>query len=101
MADRSIDQHFVAQFRNNRLLTVVIETELVGIGINEGTAIIYFPDDTFKVYGNSSVVVYDPRRARIPEALESKRLTIENVRLSVLKDGQVFNMKRAKVRDST
>ena len=61
-----IDQHFIARRRNNRLISVVAEKGLPGIGIDESTAIQYFPDDTFKVLGKRSVVVYNPANARFP-----------------------------------
>ena len=93
-----VDQHFVARQRNNRLLSLVIEKRLVGVGIDESTAIVYYPDDTFRVYGDGSVLVYDPRKALVPHAPPSKRLTMEGIRLTVLKDGQVFDLRRGRVR---
>ncbi len=93
-----VDQHFVARQRNNRLLSLVIEKRLIGLGIDESTAVIYYPDDTFRVYGEGSVLVYDPRRATVPPAPECKRLTMEGIRLSVLKDGQTFDVRRGRVR---
>ena len=92
-----IDQHFVARQRNNRLLSVVIETGKPGIGIDESTAIIYYPDDTFDVYGSGSVVVYDPRPARIMDSTASKKLSVENLLLSVLREQQSFDLKEGKI----
>ena len=91
-----VDQHFVARQRNNRLLSLVIETGLPGIGIDESTAIIYYPDDTFEVFGQGSVLVYDPRCSRVP-ASDSTKLSIENVRLSVLRHHQAFDMETGKI----
>jgi len=93
-----VDQHFIARQRNNRLLSLVIEKGLVGVGIDESTAIVYYPDDTFRVYGEGSVLVYDPRKASIPPAPPSKRLTMEGIRLTVLKEGQTFDLRRGRVR---
>ena len=43
-----IDQHFVIRKRLNRLISVVLEyPNLLGIGIDESTAIIVNPDSTF------------------------------------------------------
>ncbi len=92
-----IDQHFVARRRNNRLLSLVIEKEIPGIGVDESTAIIYLPDDTFDVYGEGSVLVYDPRNALIPSDSETKKLSAEHLRLSVLHEGQSFDMKSGKM----
>jgi cyanophycinase len=88
-----VDQHFVARQRNNRLLSLVIETGLAGIGIDEGTAILYNPDDTFDVIGDGSVLVYDPRKsAKSPD--DNNRLAIQNLTLHVLRSGQIFDMNK-------
>ncbi|MBD3289291.1 cyanophycinase [candidate division KSB1 bacterium] len=92
-----IDQHFVARRRNNRLLSLVIEKKLPGIGIDESTAIIYHPDDMFDVYGQGSVVIYDPRKASIPVEPEVRKLSAEHLRLSVLHEGQSFDMTSGKI----
>ncbi|MEE4311823.1 MAG: cyanophycinase [candidate division KSB1 bacterium] len=92
-----IDQHFVARRRNNRLLSVVIEKSIPGIGIDESTAIFYHPDNTFDVYGSGSVIVYDPREARSFSTESTTLLSIEQLRVSVLRDGQRFDMKRGRV----
>ncbi len=61
-----IDQHFVRRRRNNRLVSVVLEhPELVGIGIDESTALEVGPDGPWRVLGESVAVVYDARDATI------------------------------------
>ncbi|MBD3373706.1 cyanophycinase [candidate division KSB1 bacterium] len=87
-----IVQHFVARQRNNRLLSKVIETGLPGIGIDETTAILVEPDDTFTVFGPNSIMVYDPRPGKILKAHKTK-LSATGIRLSVLVDGQRFDLK--------
>ena len=58
-----IDQHFVKRKRHNRLISVVLEhPELVGVGIDESTAIIVH-SGVFDVIGSGSVVVYDATHA--------------------------------------
>lgn len=94
-----VDQHFVARQRNNRLITVVIETGLPGIGIDESTAIIYHPDDTFQVYGTGSVIVYDPRSAKIKNMPATKKLSIERMSVSVLCAGQRFDLKKGRIKN--
>jgi cyanophycinase len=60
-----IDQHFVRRKRHNRLISVVLEhPDLVGVGIDEATAIIVRRGELFDVTGRGSVVVYDATRAR-------------------------------------
>ncbi len=52
-----VDQHFIKRQRLNRLVAVVLEnTELIGVGIDESTAI-HVIGDSAKVYGQSQVVV--------------------------------------------
>lgn len=57
-----IDQHFIIRKRENRLLSLVLQhPDLVGIGIDEATAIIVNPDHSFKVAGQSQVMVFEPK----------------------------------------
>ncbi len=57
-----IDQHFIIRKRENRLLSLVLQQpDLVGIGIDEATAIIVNPDHSFKVAGQSQVMVFEPK----------------------------------------
>ncbi|MCI0514761.1 cyanophycinase [candidate division KSB1 bacterium] len=92
-----IDQHFVIRQRNNRLLSLAIEKELPGVGIDESTAIIYYPNDQIEVMGVGSVIVYDPRAAQKMENPDSTKLSIANLRVSVLRNGQFFDMKKGKI----
>ncbi|NIR40627.1 MAG: cyanophycinase, partial [Actinobacteria bacterium] len=64
-----VDQHFVARRRHNRLISVVLEhPELVGVGVDEATAVWVRPDGTFRVLGDGWVVVYDATDAAIRHA---------------------------------
>ena len=55
-----VDQHFVARQRQNRLISVVLEhPELLGVGVDEGTAVWVRPDGSFKVLGDGWVIVFD------------------------------------------
>jgi cyanophycinase len=59
-----VDQHFVKRGRQPRLLAAVrVHPELVGVGIDEATAVIA-RDGAFEVIGDSSVTVVDWRRNR-------------------------------------
>lgn len=92
-----VDQHFVKRQRNNRLITLAIETGLPCIGIDESTAIFVRPDDRFTVYGIGSVLIYDPRPAQcfVPE--NGGALAAEGMALSVLRHGQGFNLKTGRL----
>lgn len=59
-----VDQHLLARKRENDLVAVVRKhPELLGIGIDESTAIVVHGDE-FEVMGKSSVAIYDPLRPR-------------------------------------
>ena len=57
-----VDQHFIKRKRLNRLINLVLENPtLLGIGIDESTAIIVNPDHSFEVLGENTVMVFDGR----------------------------------------
>jgi len=60
-----VDQHFLKRQRHSRLLSLVLEhPSLVGVGIDEDTAVVV-SGSRFEVLGDSSVVVIDARRATV------------------------------------
>ena len=78
--------------RNNRLLSVVLEhPDLVGIGIDESTALEVGPDGPWRVLGESAAVVYDARQARITPAAAAP-LGVTGVRLAVLPAGSTYDL---------
>ncbi len=88
-----IDQHFVTRKRHNRLLSLVAEhPELLGIGIDESTAIIVKPDDTFEVIGEQNVVIYDASKAKI-HLMPSQTVSGFHIIMHVLKPGDQFDLK--------
>jgi cyanophycinase len=87
-----VDQHFVRRRRNNRLLSVVLEhPDLVGVGIDESTAVEVGPDGPWKVLGKSVVVVIDARRARVTPP--GTALGAVDVRLQILPAGSSFDLR--------
>jgi cyanophycinase len=91
-----VDQHHVARRRNNRLISVVLEhPELLGVGVDEATAVWVRPDGTFEVLGDGWVVVYDASRAivtRAPQNRLGKPLGAHGVITHVLLPGDVFDV---------
>ncbi|MGH7470689.1 MAG: cyanophycinase [Longimicrobiales bacterium] len=86
-----VDQHFVRRERQNRLLSVVLERpHLLGAGIDEQTAIEVRPDGTWHMLGNSVVVIYDARQARISEQ-SAAVLGAQDVRMHILSTGGSFD----------
>jgi cyanophycinase len=93
-----IDQHFIKRKRHNRLISLVLEhPELVGVGIDEATAIIVQPDSTFRVTGEGSVLVLDARRSTAIRTDAQGNLGGGNLVLHLLMAGDVFQMKSGAV----
>lgn len=86
-----VDQHFVRRRRNNRLLSLVLENPvLVGVGLDESTALEVGPGGPWKILGDSVAVVYDARHARITPP-GAAPLGAADVRLHVLPAGATFD----------
>ncbi len=89
-----VDQHFHRRERHNRLLSAVLERPtLIGVGIDEGTALEVGPEGRWTVRGASSISVYDARRATTA-ADPDARLGARGVTLHVLLPGQSFDPRR-------
>jgi cyanophycinase len=87
-----IDQHFATRKRHNRLLSVVaMHPELPGVGIDESTAIIVHPDETFEVIGSKNVIVYDASRAKII-IRNDKAIAIRGLTTHILLAGERFDL---------
>lgn len=94
-----IDQHFVRRRRMNRLLSVVFEhPHLIGIGIDEATAIWVKPNATFEVIGESAVLVYDATRAKVKREPANYHVQASEVRLHVLRHGAIYDLHSRKVK---
>jgi cyanophycinase len=85
-----IDQHFLKRNRQNRLMSAVFDhPTLVGVGIDEATAIHVDQNENFTVLGNSDVMVYDARKATIMINTQNEYET-SNVIVKRLKPGSSF-----------
>jgi cyanophycinase len=95
------DQHFVARGRQNRLISVVLEhPELLGVGVDEATAVWVRPDGTFKVVGEGWVMVFDAAKARVtsgPWRDGATALGVHGLATHVLLPGEVFDTTTRKV----
>lgn len=96
-----IDQHFDQRGRLGRLLCGVAENPgILGIGIDEDTAIRVFPDDYFEVIGSNAVTVIDGKSIRssnVSELSPDEILTIADASLHVLANGYGFDFSRREV----
>jgi cyanophycinase len=60
-----IDQHFEQRGRHGRLLALVAQSpSLVGIGLDEDTCAIIYPDQTLQVLGKGAVTIVDGRNVK-------------------------------------
>jgi cyanophycinase len=88
-----VDQHFQKRQRMNRLISAVLDhPKLVGVGIDEKTAIIVTRGRQFEVMGESSVVVIDARQAAVSVAADGALASGTGLKLDVLKPGMTFDL---------
>ena len=88
-----IDQHFLTRQRDNRLISAVMDRPaLIGVGIDEGTAVIV-QGTSFEVVGKSSVVVIDARGAQVDQTPAGGLVAGRGLKLSVLRAGQTYSLK--------
>ncbi|MGH4050214.1 MAG: cyanophycinase [Clostridium sp.] len=91
-----IDQHFAQRGRVGRLLVGVAENpEVLGIGIDEDTAIIVNKNNILRVVGSGAVYIIDGSNisdTNVSEQHQNNILSIFNVKMHVLKDGNRFDL---------
>jgi cyanophycinase len=86
-----VDQHFSRRSRDNRLVSAVLDhPQLLGVGIDEETALIVRPDGRWEVLGNGHVKIYDARRAYIINQDEDA-VGASGIRMHVLPRGSRFD----------
>lgn len=94
-----IDQHFVTRKRHNRLISLLAEhPDLLGVAIDESTAVLVRPDETFEVVGAKQVVVYDPAGAKF-RILPNTNIAFTGLVMHALTDGDTFDLKTRKTGD--
>ncbi|MCX6564912.1 MAG: cyanophycinase [Candidatus Aminicenantes bacterium] len=92
-----MDQHFIARRRHNRLISLVLENpKLVGIGINESTAVWVRPDGRYEIAGIGQVIVYDARNASVSRA-NAGLLGVVGMTVHILLPGDVYDPATGKV----
>lgn len=95
-----IDQHFAQRGRIGRLLAAVAHNpHVLGIGIDEDTAIIVTPDGRFNVLGSGTVTVVDGRTITHTNASDlhpQPMLALTGATLHVLPQGYGYDFKSQK-----
>jgi cyanophycinase len=86
-----IDQHFVRRSRFNRLISAIIEyPDVMGIGIDEATAILVKGNDVEVVGDSQVIVVQNPKRSK---KIQNGKLGAMGMTMSVYLPGEKFKLK--------
>lgn len=97
-----IDQHFEQRGRFGRLLCSVAENPLViGIGIDEDTAIKVHPDLSFEVLGSNAVTIIDGstiKSSNVSELEQNEVLAVVGVTVHVLPKGYGYDITKKEVK---
>lgn len=94
-----IDQHFVKRSRHYRLRNLISRhPELLGIGIDEATAIVVSPDGTFSTIGESQVLVFTATPRKRPA--DSSLHLVEPVAVTVLAPGSRYSVTEQRLLNS-
>ncbi len=93
-----IDQHFAQRGRLGRLLSAVAHNPyILGIGIDENTAVVVRPDAKFEVIGSSMVTVVDAASStytNVSELSHQEVLALTDTTLHILPAGFGFDLAR-------
>lgn len=93
-----IDQHFAQRGRTNRLLAAIAQNpHILGIGIDEDTALMVNTDSKCEVIGSQTITILDGKNVVHSNISESKRhdpLALTNVLLHILPSGYGFDISR-------
>lgn len=92
-----VDQHFMGRARYNRLISAVLDHPLMlGVGIDEETALLVRPDGLWEVLGNNYVKIFDAYRALVIDD-DGPMAKASDIRMHVLPEGSLFNTRSRKV----
>ncbi len=101
--DLIIDQHFAQRGRIGRLLgAVALNPGILGIGIDEDTAIVV-KGDKFKVIGANAAYVVDGRyvtTTNVSEAAANETMSVHDIHLHILANRESFNLANRKITDA-
>jgi len=94
--DVIIDQHFAERGRIGRLLGAVAQNpRFLGVGLDENTAIVVEKENRVRVLGAGAAYIVDGREVtctNMDDDNEDRTLSIFNVRLHVLSQGDEFDL---------
>lgn len=89
-----IDTHFVERGRFGRLVqAVMMNPHYIGVGLGEDAALLISQGDSARCLGSGMVIIIDASRIRhtnMPFASENEPLSVENLTVHILKNGDAF-----------
>ena len=89
-----VDQHHLKRQREARLISLVLEhPTMVGVGIDERTAVIVSGGTRAEVIGESTVLVVDARKAKVEPRPAGQHAAARNITLHVLTNGMTFDVR--------
>ena len=95
-----VDQHFEQRTRLGRLLAIVAQSpSLIGIGLDEDTAAIVYPDDSLEVIGRGAVTIVDGSEV-VTDAFEAqghRPMMVSGVILHSIPAGYRFDLRERRV----
>jgi cyanophycinase len=87
-----VDQHFHRRRRFNRLMSAVLDqSESIGLGIDERTAVIV-SERQLEVVGKSSVLIIDATQATVGEVELGENQSATDVKIHLLREGDVWEL---------
>jgi cyanophycinase len=90
-----IDQHFIARKRHNRLISIVLENpHLIGIGIDESTAIIIDPNLNLSVIGDGQIIIYDAKGVKDISVDNNDLFSATGIVMHILRSGKSYSLER-------
>lgn len=96
-----IDQHFAQRGRIGRLLLAIAQNPyMLGVGIDEDTAILVNSNGTFRVVGNQTVTIVDGSQishTNVSELKSDQPLGLLDARLHVIPAGYRYDLKSKRV----
>lgn len=79
-------------------MSLVLEhPDLLGIGIDESSSIIVYPNQTFEVMGNYQVMIYDASTADNIEKNEKGFFSATGLKLHILNSGEKYDLQNKRV----
>lgn len=93
MPNAIVDQHFSQRHRLSRLLSALAQRpDLLGVGIDEDTALVIEPNQSVEIVGRGAVTLVDPRymRSNLDTIDEGDKLEMLGLQLHVLPAGNRY-----------